>query len=92
MLATIQQALFDRALAFRQANTHEPKNYAELAEVVQNGWALSWWCESAECEARVKEDTKATTRCIPMDQPGGEGPCVVCGQPSRRKVIFARAY
>jgi prolyl-tRNA synthetase len=92
MLAAIQKALFDRALAFRQANTHEPKDYAELTEVVQNGWALSWWCESAECEAKVKEDTKATTRCIPLDQPGGQGTCIVCGQPSRRKVIFARAY
>jgi len=92
MLNTIQKALFDRALAFRQANTHEPKDYAGLTEAVQNGWSLSWWCESAECEAKVKEDTKATTRCIPLDQPGGEGPCIVCGQTSRRKVIFARAY
>ena len=44
------------------------------------------------CEAKVKEETKATTRCIPLEQPGGEGRCIVCGQPARRKVYFARAY
>jgi prolyl-tRNA synthetase len=92
MLDTIQKALYDKALAFRQANTYDPKDYGELAEVVQKGWALSWWCERAECEAKVKDDTKATTRCIPLDQPGGEGQCIVCGQPAQRKVIFARAY
>ncbi len=92
MLQTIQTSLFDRALAFRQANTHDPKDYADLTDVVQNGWALSWWCGSAECEARVKEDTKATTRCIPLEQPGGHGPCIVCGKPAEKKVIFARAY
>ncbi len=92
MLKTIQQSLFDRALAFRKANTHDPKDYNELIEVTQNGWALSWWCESAECEAKVKEDSKASTRCIPLDQPGGQGRCIVCGAPATRKVYFARAY
>jgi len=92
MLKTIQQSLFDRALAFRKANTHDPKDYNELIEVTQNGWALSWSCESAECEAKVKEDSKASTRCIPLDQPGGQGRCIVCGAPATRKVYFARAY
>ena len=92
VLQTIQASLFDRARAFRQANTHQPKDYAELAKVVQNGWALAWWCGSAECEAKVKEDTKASTRCIPLEQPGGEGRCIVCGSQSTTKVIFARSY
>lgn len=91
-LQQIHQSLFERALAFRLANTHEPSSYNELLEVVQGGWALSWWCESAACEAKVKEASKATTRCIPLDQPGGEGRCIVCGEPARRKVYFARAY
>ena len=92
VLQTIQASLFDRALAFRQQNTHDPKDYEELTQVVQNGWALSWWCGSAECEARVKEDTKASTRCIPLEQSKGEGTCIVCGSPSKTKVIFARSY
>ena len=62
--------LLARATAFRDANIHEPKNYAELKEVVQNGWAFSWWCESKECEAKVKEDTKATTRTFPSTSRG----------------------
>jgi len=92
ILQNIQSSLYERALAFRQANTHDPRNYAELVEVLQNGWAYSWWCESAVCEAKVKEDTKATTRCMPFDQPEGSGKCVVCGEPAKRKVYFARAY
>jgi prolyl-tRNA synthetase len=91
-LDQIHKSLFERALAFRQANTHDPQNYGELLQVVQNGWAWSWWCESAACEAKVKEASKATTRCIPLDQPDGEGRCIVCGEPARRKVFFARAY
>ena len=59
---------------------------------MQDGWALAYWCGSTECEARVKEDTKATTRCIPLDQPEGQGKCIVCGQPAKNKVYFARAY
>ncbi len=92
MLQTIQASMFERALDFRTAHTHDPKDYNELSEVVQNGWALSWWCGSKECEAKVKDETKASTRCIPLDQPGGSGRCIVCGQPATEKVIFSRAY
>jgi prolyl-tRNA synthetase len=92
ILEKIHNSMYERALAFRQANTHDPRNYAELVEALQNGWAYSWWCESAECEAKVKEDTKATTRCMPIDQPAGAGKCIVCGEPAQRKVYFARAY
>ncbi|NOY98084.1 MAG: proline--tRNA ligase [Chloroflexi bacterium] len=92
MLTTIQAALLERATAFRDANIHDPKDYAELQEVVQDGWAFSWWCGDAACEAKVKEDTKASTRCIPYDQPGGSGKCIVCGKDANKKVYFARAY
>jgi len=92
LLVEIQDALLKRATDFRDANIHDPKNYDELKNAVANGWALSWWCESKECEAKVKEDTKATTRNIPLDQPEGDGTCVVCGKPAKKKVYFARAY
>lgn len=91
-LDDIHHNLYERALSFRKANTHDPRDYEELANVVQSGWALSWWCGSAECEAKVKEDTKATTRCIPLDQDSAQGRCIVCGQAADKRVIFSRAY
>jgi len=92
LLDDIHHALLKRATQFRDEHIFDPKDYEELKEVVQHGWAFSWWCGSAECEAKVKEDTKATTRCIPLEQPGGEGRCIVCGQRATQKVYFARAY
>jgi len=91
LLSEIQDSMLERAAAFRDANIHDPKDYEELKSVVADGWAFSWWCESKECEAKVKEDTKASTRNIPFEQ-HGEGKCIVCGQPAKRKVYFARAY
>jgi prolyl-tRNA synthetase len=92
LLEEIQQALFDRALAFRNANTSEPADYTEFKRAVEKGFALAWWCGNADCETSIKEETKATMRCIPLEQPGGSGKCVHCGQPSQQKAIFARAY
>ncbi|MEW5938733.1 MAG: proline--tRNA ligase [Chloroflexota bacterium] len=92
LLDTIQSALLARATAFRDANIHDPKDYEELKFAVADGWAFSWWCESKECEAKVKEETKATTRNIPLNQPEGSGTCVVCGRPAKKKVYFAKAY
>ena len=92
LLSEIQDSLLQRAKDYFNANVHEPKDYEELKSVVQNGWAYSHWCESKECEAKVKADTKATTRNIPLDQMESEGTCIVCGKPAKRKVYFARAY
>ena len=63
MLVTIQAAMLERATAMRDSHIHDPKDYDELKQVVQGGWAFSYWCESKACEAKVKEDTKASTRC-----------------------------
>jgi len=92
LLVEIQAALLKRATEFRDANIHEPRDYEDLKRIVTDGWAFSYWCESAECEAKVKEDTKATTRNIPVNQPEQEGTCIICGKPSKRKVYFARSY
>ena len=91
-LQSIQATLFERALAFRRANTYEPKDYDELKTVVDKGWAFSWWCGDPECEAQAKEETKATTRCIPLEQDSGQGNCIICSKPATEKVIFGRAY
>ena len=92
LLDIIQTSLFEKAKAFRDAHIFDPVDYQELQTSVQNGWAYSWWCGSKDCENKVKEDTKATTRCIPLDQPGGQGKCIVCGEKADQKVYFARAY
>ena len=92
MLATIQDAMHKKALAFREANTYTADNYDQFRELVEKGFVLSYWCASRECEAKIKEETKATTRCIPMDQAKSAGVCIKCGQPAREKVIFAKAY
>jgi prolyl-tRNA synthetase len=92
MLEEIQQALYDRALAFRKANTVDASNYEEFKKAVERGFAFSWWCGGAACEEKIKEETKATMRCIPLEQPGGEGQCIYCAAAAKAKAIFARAY
>ena len=92
LLGEIQHALHDKALAFRKSNTHDAKTYEDLKRAVENGFAFSFWCGSAECEAKIKEETRATMRCIPIEQPGGSGACVSCGKPSTERAIFGRAY
>jgi prolyl-tRNA synthetase len=92
LLTEIQHSLFEKALRFRNEHTHSPASYEELRQVLQEGWAESWWCGESDCEAQIKEDTKATTRCIPFDQPGGEARCIRCDRPAKERAIFARAY
>ena len=92
LLNEIQNALFQRALEFRKANTIEPKDYGEFKAAVEKGFALAHWCGSDDCEAKIKEETKATMRCIPLQQTGGAGKCIYCGNSAPEQAIFARAY
>jgi prolyl-tRNA synthetase len=92
LLVEIQAAMLEKARNFRDANIHEPKDYEDLKTIVQNGWAYAHWCGKVECEAKVKEDTKATTRCIPLDQNVNKGKCIVCGEDAEQKVYFAKSY
>ena len=92
-LDAIQKALYDRALNFREANTADPEDYDEFQAAVEKGFAYSFWCGSAQCEKSIKEETKATLRCIPLEQPSGEaGTCIYCGKPAKEKAYFAKAY
>lgn len=91
-LSSVQESLYQRALAFRNANTHDAQDYAQFKTVVEKGFALSYWCGKRECEAQIKEETKATTRCIPLEQRGEEGFCIRCGQPAKERIVFAKAY
>ncbi len=91
-LEEVQKAMLARATAFRDANIHDPKDYAAFREVVESGWAFSWYCGSSDCEVHIKEDTKATARNIPLDQPESLGRCIYCGQPATKRAYFAKAY
>jgi prolyl-tRNA synthetase len=92
LLDTVQQALYDRALAFREANTVEAVNYEELREAVNGKFVRAYWCGDPDDEAKLKEDTNATSRCIPLDQDTAPGVCAICGRAATEKAIFARAY
>ncbi|MDA0699448.1 MAG: proline--tRNA ligase [Chloroflexi bacterium] len=91
-LDEIQQNMLARATEFRDANTSHPRDFAGLAAAVVNGFARAWSCGKPECDAAIKEQTKATNRCIPLDQVPGGGPCVYCGEPATEQAYFARAY
>ncbi|HKW88677.1 MAG TPA: proline--tRNA ligase [Candidatus Acidoferrales bacterium] len=92
LLGEIQDALFQRALEFRKANTATPADYNEFKAAVEKGFAMAHWCGSADCEAKIKEETRATMRCIPLEQTAGPGKCIYCGKPAAEQGIFARAY
>jgi len=92
LLEAIQKALYERALQFRNANTADAANYEEFKTVVERGFAHSFWCGNGQCEQKIKEDTKATLRCIPLEQHETKGNCICCGQPAGEKAYFAKAY
>jgi prolyl-tRNA synthetase len=94
LLDEIQANLYETAKARLDALTVDVSDWETLAgRVATNaGWNRTWWCGSAACEERVKQETKATIRCIPLDQPGGTGSCIACGSESTQQVIMARAY
>jgi prolyl-tRNA synthetase len=95
-LNDVQKNLLQQATEFRDTHMHEADSYDELKEIVEDGWALIWHCGTAECEGRVQEETKATSRCFPLDankkEPAKGKKCAVCGQPAQGKAYFARAY
>ncbi|RDB05874.1 proline--tRNA ligase [Runella aurantiaca] len=94
LLEEIQQNIYDKALAFRTANTHHVDDYGEFKQVLdeKGGFILAHWDGTPETEERIKEETKATIRCIPYNAPEEEGKCILTGRPSSRRVLFARAY
>ncbi|HQF00232.1 MAG TPA: proline--tRNA ligase, partial [Anaerolineae bacterium] len=71
---------------------YDVRTYAELQEAVETGFARAWWAGDREDEARIKEETRATIRCIPLEQPGGTGTCVYTGREAHEVALFGRAY
>ena len=95
LLAEIQQALYQRALEFRTANTHRVDGYADFRRMIEEpgGFLEAGWCGDAACEAKIKEETKATIRVLPLEREKPEGAsCLLCGKPAAELAVFARAY
>jgi prolyl-tRNA synthetase len=96
LLEEVQQALFQRARAFRDQNTHYTDSYAEFKQLIaeKRGFVRVKWAEDTAAELAIKEETKATLRVIPFDQPEGgvQGKCFYTGKPATCEAIFARAY
>jgi len=96
LLDKVQENLLSQATAFRDANLHEARSYDELKEIVKEGWALIPHCGTAECEGKIKEETKASSRCFPLEENKGwtanGATCPVCGKPAIGLAYFARAY
>lgn len=94
LLADIQQGIYDKALRFRDSMITRVDTYDEFKRVLEEkgGFILAHWDGTPETEERIKAETKATIRCIPVDAPAEEGGCIVSGKPSHRRVLFAKAY
>lgn len=94
LLDSIQENLFTRAKKFLKENISETSNYNEFKKIIekQRGLIKTYWCGSKDCEEKIKEETKASIRCIPFEQEEASGKCIYCGKESSTLVYFARAY
>jgi prolyl-tRNA synthetase len=102
ILDDIQNNLFQRARDFREANTINVDDKGAFYDFftplnkekpeIHGGFACSHWCGDAACESKLKEDLTATIRCIPFDAPEEQGRCICCGETSKQRVVFAKAY
>ncbi|MCK7556191.1 proline--tRNA ligase [Chitinophaga sedimenti] len=94
MLEEIQQGMFDKAKTFRDANITKADTFEEFEKLLDEkaGFISAHWDGTAETEEAIKERTKATIRCIPLNNPQEEGKCILTGKPSKERVLFARAY
>jgi len=94
LLETIQTNLFDKALKFREENIRKVDTYTEFKEQLEKhgGFYLVHWDGKKETEEKIKTETQATIRCIPLDAPEEQGVCMVTGKPSNKRVIIAKAY
>jgi len=94
LLEEIQANLFERALKYREEHTTIVNSYDEFKKTLdeKGGFVLAHWDGSSETETKVKEETKATIRCIPLEENQESGACIFTGKPSSQRVVFARAY
>jgi prolyl-tRNA synthetase len=94
LLEEIQNNLYREAEKFLKENTHRVDSYDEFKKVLieKHGFLAALWCEDAGCEQKIKEETKATARCLPIDAKDEDGVCIYCGKPATHRWLFAQAY
>jgi len=94
VLDLIQKSLFEKSSQYLKKNTRRTFNYKEFKDIMSRnrGFLKAFWCENSKCEAKIKEETKATIRCLPLDAPQKQGKCIYCGKKAKRQWIFAQAY
>ncbi|HQP04163.1 MAG: proline--tRNA ligase [Bacteroidales bacterium] len=94
LLETIQEEIYNKAIARRDANTYYAETYEEFKEILENKPGFIWahWDGTTETELKIQEETKATLRCIPVNGDKEEGRCIVTGKPSKQRVLFAKSY
>ncbi len=93
LLDEIQENIYNKALKFREENTFKVDDYKTFKEKIEEGgFLMCHWDGTSETEEKIKDETKATIRCIPIDAEEEDGFCIYSGKPSKRRVIFARAY
>lgn len=94
ILDDIQKNLYEKNKTFVSDNTHRIKDYAEFKEIMKTkkGFLNAFWCGDKKCEAKIKEETKATTRCLPLGSKKENGQCVYCGKTAENRWLFAQAY
>ena len=94
LLEEIQDSIYQKALEYRQANTRKADSYEQFKDILDNqgGFVLAHWDGTGETEERIKQETKATIRCIPLNADEEKGECVYSGKPSSQRVLFAKAY
>lgn len=94
LLDEIQQQIYQKALDFRKNNTYRVDDWEEFKDIMINrgGFIEAHWDGTAETEQKIKDETRATIRCVPIDGENEDGKCIYSGKPSQQRVIFARAY
>ncbi len=94
LLQEIQQQMYQKALNFRQQHISPANSWEEFVRLLdeKGGFVSAHWDGTPETEELIKEKTKATIRCIPLNNPQENGVCILSGKPSRERVLFARAY
>jgi len=94
LLENIQNNLYQKAIDFREENTHKADSWDEFKDIINNkaGFVLAHWDGTPETEEKIKQETKATIRCVPLDNVKEDGKCIFTGNPSTQRVVFAKAY
>jgi prolyl-tRNA synthetase len=94
LLVDIQKNIYMKASEFKEKNTFNVDKWEEFVNILDNqgGFIMAHWDGTAATEEKIKDETKATIRCIPFDSPGEPGKCIYSGKPSKRRVLFARSY